>query len=638
MSENIEGYGLESGAKPDHKKLKRWFFGLLYISVIFAGFSIVSTQQVAALFGYHEALGDKILFGLYKPWQWAVWFAQYNQEYSHHIWPIIKKNLNISLLVFAICTALLYLATQKTKKEHKTLHGSAHFANFADIKRIGLDKNEGIVLGAFIKTKSKRKIILRHNGPEHVLMVAPTGSGKGVSVVNPTLLSWPHSMVVYDLKKENWAISSRWRKEYAKNTVLRFEPACNDGTAASYNPLSEIRLHTDYDVQDTQNIATIVLDHDPDSTSGDRYFTDAAFGLMVAYLLHTCYKQFQEGKPPASLCDVAETLSDPNLDIDGLLLSMKEYQHLGSTPHPVVMRQASSLINMMKTGAGRQFAGIQGVVESKLGLYADPIVRKNITESDFSIYDLMNRDNPVTLYICVGSTDKSRLKPLTKLLITQIIRNLTKEVEYKGGEATPTYKHKLLMLIDEFPSLGKMTIFNEAIAFLRGYGIRCLLIIQDFNQLRSQEAYGREEAITSNCGIRIAFAPNTVPTAEELSKMVGQTTVEKKETKESHKRSLLQQRESPSIEYVKRELLTPDEIMRMPTVRVERGKPVPGQQLILIAGQPPIWGEQILHFQDPVFKERLKLGSLERSDVLVSIRPQKPRMPTPPAPLPSETM
>ena len=615
MNKAIE-YGLASRQEP--KKTRTGMLGVGGIGVILLGASVYITQRIASLFGFDPVLGNPVIGTYYAPFDWIKWYLDYRHQYPDELNAILKWAANLTVLAFGGFASIIYYSRKGVHDQHKNLHGSARFATFDDVNKMNLLDDHGIVLGSFQDTRG-RTHILRHDGPEHVLMVAPTGSGKGVSVVNPTLLTWPHSMVVYDLKKENWGLSSKWRKEYAGNTVLRFEPACSDGTAASYNPLAEMRLNTDHDVQDAQNIAAIVLEHGDEGSGksgGDTYFIDAAYGLLVAYILHTCYEQHQAGNL-ATLTDVAETLSDPNLDFESLLQRMKTTKHCHGAPHPLCMRQATSLLNMLGSGAGKQFAGIQGVVESKLSLYADPIVRKNITDSDFKVSDLMSRDKPVTLYICVGSTDKSRLKPLTKLLLTQIVRNLTKEVEFSLGAAAPTYKHKLLMLIDEFPSLGKMSIINEAIAFLRGYGIRCLLIIQDFNQLRSDEAYGRNEAITANCGVQIAFAPNIYPTADELAKKVGTTTVVKREVSASSGKKLFGgSSESKSIREISRLLLTPDEIMRMPTVRKEDGKTLPGDELVLIAGQPPIYGRQILHFEDPVLSKRAELGALLKSDVL----------------------
>ena len=203
-------------------------------------------------------------------------------------------------------------------------------------------------------------------------------------------------------------------------------------------------------------------------------------------------------------------MSDPKINWQNLFLNMTTEKHKevrvvnpdGSVrteyvTHPYVRNEGASKNQLIEQKSGKQLSGIVETIRAELTIFGDPIVRKNISESDFRISDLMNLERPVSLYICVGSTDKARMKPLTKLVITQIIRKLTNEVEYVEGQPAASYKHKMLMLIDEFPSLGKMSILNEAIAFLRGYGIRCMLIIQDFNQLRSDDAYGRNEAITA---------------------------------------------------------------------------------------------------------------------------------------------
>ena len=615
-------YGLpqpnrQGRAAPNKKAGRRWALAGLGLAIIL--FCVLASQRLAALFQFNPLLGDPLFAQFYAPWAWISWTNKYWQHYPTQFNSIFQSaglHTTAALAIWFVFVLRIIWWPKRDETDPGT-HGSAKFADYEAITHMGLTNNDGVVLGAY--QHKKKTHFLRHDGPEHVLMVAPTGSGKGVGVVNPTLLTWPHSIVVYDLKKECWALSSRWRKQHANNIVLRFEPTCQDGTAASYNPLAAIRLDTDADVQDVQNIATIILEHGDESQSrsgGDTYFLDAAFALMTAFLLHACYTQYRQGKH-ASLADVADALTNPDTDFEALLGEMKTTPHrLDGTPHPVCVREASDLENMLSAGAGRQFAGIQGTVKSKLGLYFDPIIRKNITRSDFTVQDLMHQEKPVSLYICVGSTDKARLKPLTKLVLTQIIRGLTKEVEYTRGEQTPQYKHRLLMLIDEFPSLGKMSIVNEAIAFLRGYGIKCLLIIQDFKQLRSAEAYGPDEAIVANCGVQIAFAPNIYPTADELAKRIGNTTVQKDEISRSRGYKIFQRGGGGNVSEreVSRQLLTPDEIMRLPNIRKVGNKIKPGKELVMVAGEPPILGDQILHFQDPILGPRAKLGALDESD------------------------
>ena len=604
------------------KKGNKTFRAIILFLIFMAG-AFFMTQHLAGLFKYHAILGSPFIGEYYAPWQGILWYIKFRSQNPSIMDGVIMQYITYSVVGMAVYTFFVIFTDKAKIDSNVTWKGSAGFATMDDIKIMNLFSGKGVVVGSYTDKKGKN-YMLQHDGPEHVLMVAPTGSGKGVSVVNPTLLTWSSSMVVYDLKKENWSLSSYWRKKHAGNTVLRFEPACADGTAARYNPLSAIRLNTDYDVADTQNIASIILEHGDEGggkSGGDnQYFVEAAFGLLTAYMLHTCYYNLTQGKPIATLTDVSETLTDPTKDIKEILKVMREVRHKHGKPHPTCVSEATSLLNMLESDAGRQFAGIQGTIESKLKLYTDPIVKQNISASDFRVYDLMRRDEPVTLYICISSTDKSRMKPLTKLLFTQIIRQLTQEVEYTDGQSAPTYKHKLLMLIDEFPSLGKMSIMNESIAFLRGYGIRCLLIIQDYNQLRSQEAYGKEEAITANCGVQIAFTPNIFPTAEELSKRLGNTTIQTYDLSGSSNdaKAILGKSNSGSktTRTESRAIMFADEIMRMPGIRVVNGKPRPGDSLILIAGHRPIYGKQILHFQNEILKARSELGALPKSDIL----------------------
>ncbi len=614
--ENRE-YGLRgshnSGETDQSGVRLRDVFAVVAMGIVF---SIFTTREFAELMNYQSALGLPLYGNFYLPWEWLVWGVEFDLFKRPSIREVLFRNGSYLALFFGAYILFTQYLQRGRQRMHRSLHGSAQFAALKDIQKMGLLDNDGVVLGAW-QGGNGRPFILRHDGPEHVLMVAPTGSGKGVSVVIPTLLTWSHSCVVYDLKKENWALSSRWRKQYANNIVLRFEPACNDGSGASYNPLSEVRLGTDHDIQDVQNISAIIMEYGSNTgRSGVEYFAEAAYSLLTAHILHVCYERKLKGRT-ASLADVAESLSDPDADFREILERMGNTKHVNGEPHPLCRAEASSLLSMLDVGASRQFVGIQDMVRAKLTLYRDPIIRKNITRSDFRIADLMNHEKPVTLYVCVGSTDKTRLRPLTRLLFSQIVRTLTREVEYDHGISTPSYKHKLLLLIDEFPSLGRMAIMNEAVPFLRGYGIKCLLIIQDFTQLRDNDAYGSKEAITANCGVRVAFAPNTIATAKELSEMVGTVTVIKREESWSSTPKFLHSpKGNITIKEISRALLTPDEVMRIQSIRKVGEKLVAGDSLVFLAGEPVIYGRQILHFDDPVIGPRSRLGALSQSDAL----------------------
>ena len=194
------------------------------------------------------------------------------------------------------------------------------------------------------------------------------------------------------------------------------------------------------------------------------------------------------------------------------------------------------------------------------------------------------------------------------------------EMEFKGGQMKAPYKHRLLLLLDEFPALGKLGIFEQAIAYFGGWNIKAYLICQDKAQLDA--AYGKDESITSNCHVTIAYAPNKVDTAKYLSDRLGVTTVIKEQESISFQGGtgiFAKKSVTKSQQEVQRAVLTPDEIMRLPGLvkDVNQNITEPGDMLIFEAGFPPIYGKQILYFLDKTFSERSKIDAPDKSDVLV---------------------
>ena len=178
----------------------------------------------------------------------------------------------------------------------------------------------------------------------------------------------------------------------------------------------------------------------------------------------------------------------------------------------------------------------------------------------------------------------------------------------------------VLCMIDEFPSLGKLDILQESLAFVAGYGLKFYLICQDINQLKSRErGYGSDETITSNCHIQNAYPPNRVETAEHLSKLTGQTTIVKEHITTSGKRiSTYLSQISKTIQEVSRPLLTVDECLRMPGPKKDADGLIveAGDMVVYAAGFPAIYGKQPLYFKDPVFIARSSIDAPEVSDIL----------------------
>ena len=255
------------------------------------------------------------------------------------------------------------------------------------------------------------------------------------------------------------------------------------------------------------------------------------------------------------------------------------------------------------------------------------MVALNTAACDFRIHDLMNHDFPVNLYLVISPADIDRMRPLLRLMVDMIVRRVCARMEFADGSSKASYKHRLLLLLDEFTSLGKLPIMEKALAYIAGYGGKVYLIVQDITQLNG--VYGKENALMANCHVRIAYAPNTIETAKTLSDMTGKTTVVEEKVSLSGSRSGHLKNASVNMAETARPLLTPDECMRLPGPEKDgQGRVTkPGDMLIFTAGQPPIYGRQILYFFDPVFSVRSRMPAPERSDSL-----HAPRRETTPAP------
>lgn len=588
----------------------------LLVGLSFLLSSQIATQYIAYKFQYQPLLGSS-LFHLYAPWAVFNWWFKWQAFYPDYFTAAFGF-LTMSACVFFIA---IILGKQHLKKENLSeyLHGSARWANNEDLQNAGLIGNEeGVYVGAI--EEQGQIHYLRHNGPEHVLTYAPTRSGKGVGLVIPTLLSWKHSAVITDLKGELWALTAGWRKQYAKNKVIRFEPASLN--SARWNPFGEIRVRTPAEVGDVQNLATLAAD--PEGKGLESHWQKTSQSLLVGFILHALYKLQDQGES-ANFPNVDRMLVDPNVNIADLLIEMTQYPHCDGKPHPVISASARDMIDRPEDEAG----SVLSTLKSFLSLYRDPVVAHNVSASDFCIKDLMNDEDPVSLYIVTQPNDKARLQPLVRILLNMVVRLLADKMEFERVtdeqglsfvKTKKTYKHRLLCMIDEFPSLGKLDILQESLAFVAGYGLKFYLICQDINQLKSRErGYGPDETITSNCHIQNAYPPNRVETAEHLSKLTGQTTIVKEHITTSGRRiSTFLSQISKTTQEVQRPLLTIDECLRMPGPRKDKEGQIveAGDMVIYAAGFPAIYGKQPLYFKDPTFIARASIEAPTLSDII----------------------
>ena len=531
-----------------------------------------ATQWTAAALGYQLRLGSPWfdLYGnpVYYPWKLFEWWFFFD-AYAPQIFDTGGMiAVGSSLLAVVVAIAMSVWRSRQARKV--TTYGSARWADAADIRKAGLTKPAGVFLGQHDDQ------YLRHEGPEHVLTFAPTRSGKGVGLVVPTLLSWPASAVIHDIKGENWQITAGWRSRFSH--CLLFNPT--DAQSAAYNPLLEVRRGA-HEVRDVQNIADILVD--PEGALEKRnHWEKTSHALLVGAILHVLYAG--EDK---TLRGVANFLSDPASPFELTLHRMMTTPHLGDGPHPVVASAAREVLNK----SDNERSGVLSTAMSFLGLYRDPTVAEVTSRCDWRIADLIASEHPVSLYLVVPPSDISRTKPLIRLILNQIGRRLTESLDGSDGIER---RHKLLLMLDEFPALGRLDFFETALAFMAGYGIRSFLIAQSLNQI--DKAYGQNHSILDNCHVRVTFATNDERTAKRISETLGTATeLRAQRNYAGHRLAPWLGHLMVSRQETARPLLTPGEVMQLPTE----------EAVVMVSSVAPIKAKKLRYYADANFKNRV---------------------------------
>jgi type IV secretion system protein VirD4 len=543
---------------------------ILLVSLVVLVFVWTATELTAWRLGFQPQLGIPWfeLFGwpVYQPSAFFWWWFSFD-AYAPHIFDeggYIAAAGGIAAITVA--TTMSILRAREAKRV--TTYGSARWAETREIREAGLLGDDGILLGRW------RGDYLRHDGPEHVLCFAPTRSGKGVGLVVPTLLTWPDSAIVHDIKGENWTLTAGWRARFGR--VLLFDPT--NARSAAYNPLLEVR-RGEWEVRDIQNIADVLVD--PEGALEKRnHWEKTSHALLVGTILHVLYAEADK-----TLAGVANFLSDPKRPIETTLRAMMTTPHLGrSGTHPVVASAARELLNKSEN----ERSGVLSTAMSFLGLYRDPVVATVTRRCDWRIRDLVEGAKPTTLYLVVPPSDISRTKPLVRLILNQIGRRLTEELDSKDR------RRRLLLMLDEFPALGRLDFFESALAFMAGYGLKSFLIAQSLNQI--EKAYGINNSILDNCHVRVSFATNDERTAKRVSDALG-TATEIRDAKNyaGHRLSPWLGHLMVSRQETARPLLTPGEVMQLP----------PDDELVLVSGCHPIRAKKARYFEDRHLQARI---------------------------------
>ncbi len=529
-----------------------------------------ATQWTAWRLGYQLQLGPPWfeLAGVpvYLPPAFFWWWYAYD-AYAPSIF-VEGACIAASGGFISIAVAIGMSVWRAREAKNVATYGSARWATAREARIAGLIGPDGVVLGKLGAD------YLRHDGPEHVLCFAPTRSGKGVGLVVPTLLTWPGSSIVHDIKGENWELTSGFRSRHGR--VLLFDPT--NAESAAYNPLLEVR-RGEWEVRDVQNIADVLVD--PEGALERRnHWEKTSHALLVGAILHVLYAGQDK-----TLAGVAAFLSDPKQPIETTLRAMMTTPHLGEAgTHPVIASAARELLNKSEN----ERSGVLSTAMSFLGLYRDPVVAQVTCRCDWRIRDLVENERPTSLYLVVPPSDISRTKPLVRLVLNQIGRRLTEELHAKGR------RHRLLLMLDEFPALGRLDFFESALAFMAGYGLKSFLIAQSLNQI--EKAYGPNNAILDNCHVRVSFATNDERTAKRVSDALGTATeIRDARNYAGHRLSPWLGHLMVSRQETARPLLTPGEVMQLPAT----------DELVLVSGCPPIRARKARYYEDPRLTERL---------------------------------
>lgn len=444
------------------------------------------------------------------------------------------------------------------------LHGAARFANEREIKRHGFRAAVGIVLGR------KRGRFLTFGGSEHVIVEAPTRSGKGTGIVIPNLLTWQGSVVVLDVKRENYDASAGFRAHYGQQVFL-FNPTDREGRTARYNPLAYIdRTDPDDVIIELQKIATMLFvapEH------GEAFWANGArtgFAGVGAWLAET-------SDDPLTMGAIYRHLTDG----DARSYFKKEL----ANPRLNLSTGCRTALSDFAGGSDNSFADIKKTITNVLGLWLNPLVDAATATSDFDLRQLRSR--PMSIYLGVSPDELDRIAPLYNLLFQQLI-DLNVRALPDENSAVP-----VLVILDEFARLGRASVIASAFSYVAGYGIRLMPVIQSRSQLRG--VYGEHVAdeIVANCGVEVAFTPKELRVANDLSERIGYVGQESV-TKSLTINGLLANR-SKSISEQRRALMLPQELMQFPS----------GKLILLRGGIPPIEGRKIAYFSNRFFKARV---------------------------------
>ncbi|MFC1659075.1 type IV secretory system conjugative DNA transfer family protein [Pseudomonadota bacterium] len=447
-------------------------------------------------------------------------------------------------------------------KEKEATFGTAHWAAEREIRKAGLRAKKGLLMGRF------RGKFLIADGFQHSLLFAPTGSGKGVGFVIPNLLFWTDSVIVHDVKLENFGITSGYRKNKLKNKVFCWNPADPDGITHCYNPLDWISPKLGPMVDDVQKMGNFLLPE-------QEFWQQEGRSLFVGVVLYL----LSDKNRPTTLGEVVRILRSDDVTYNLAVI----LDTMGNDIHPVSYMNIGSFLQKPDKERG----SVLSTAASCLELWANPLVDQATAISHFNLRKFKKEKN--TVYVGVTPDNIARLKPLLQVFYQQATSFFTAKLPQKDEP------YGVLMMMDEFPTLGKMEQFKVGIAYFRGYRVRLFLIIQDTEQLKASYEESGMNSFLANSTYRITFSANNVDTANLISNLLGNKTINQSTFSRPKYLDLNPGARTLNISETQRALLLPQEVIQLPRT----------DQIIVIESHSPIRCRKIVYYKDKFFTSKI---------------------------------
>ena len=469
-------------------------------------------------------------------------------------------------LGLAFGTGLLAMIPRK-----RPLHGDARFATKTEIKNAKMLNHDGIILGRF----GKKFLMLP--GQQGVELEAPPRSGKGVGMVIPNLLNWPGSTIVNDIKGENWTLTAGFRAQHG-NEVHLFDPLAEDECTSCWNALAYVSDKALYQTIDgLQRIGEMLY---PDPQGADPFWSTSARSLFLGIGLYL----FQT---PGSTRTIGEILRQGMAsDAEGFQKHWRRVIEACDQAGYALSQETVQILYDVIDLAPVTASSIRKSFTSRLDLWMNPMIDAATSKNDFDFRELRKR--PISIYCRINPDNISRLQPLLNLFFQQAIGLQTKELP----EDNPALKYQLLLMMDEFPALGRIPVIANSTAFLPGYNVRTVVIVQSHSQLVPLYGPDGARALRKMLAARIVFPPKEFDDAEAISKELGTYTVKQKSRSN---RMFDGKGATISVSDQPRRLLLAQEVKELG----------PQRMIVFYEGLRPILASRIYYFRDKLFTRRV---------------------------------